>query len=563
MTVRSRLYSLLPRTWRDSPTLAPFKSRAFASIWTASLVSNFGGLIEAVGASWLMTSLAPSADMVALVQASTALPIMLLSLPAGAIADIFDRRVVMLIAQVILFIMSSTLTTMAFLGHITPWILLMFTFLIGCGAALFAPAWQSSVGEQVPRAAISAAVSLNSLAFNLARIAGPAIGGVIVAAAGAKAAFLTNCLSYVALITVLATWRRPQSPRFLPPERMRMAMSAGLRYTRLSPGIRIVLVRGFVFGLLGSTIWALMPLIARDLIGGGAVTYGVLYAAFGAGAVVGALFSSSLRVRHGNDRVASVATVGFGLGTVLTAVSSWHALSMVALMIAGASWVITLSTFNVTVQTSSPRWVVGRTIAIYQMVTFGGLSIGSWLWGEAADRFSVVQALTSAGVLMCVSALLGRRWSLPQPEGLDLNPLRTFSAAQEAEIDRVPDSGPIVVTIEYRVAFQDTEQFLIEMNELRRIRRRDGARRWTLMQDTADPEAWIERYHSPNWVEHLRRHHRLTVADQETERRVLTFHQGDGPPKERHLLERQPNPAGLPMAANDPHLPSGPDATTR
>lgn len=561
MTPRSRLHSLMPERWRDSATLSPFKSRTFAKIWTASLISNFGGLIEAVGASWLMTSLAPSPNMVALVQASTTLPIMLLSLPAGAIADIFDRRVVMLIAQIILFCFSSTLTAMAFMGHITPWNLLTFTFLIGCGAALYAPAWQSSVGEQVPRSDISAAVSLNSLAFNLARIAGPAIGGVIVGTVGAQAAFLTNCLSYIALITVLATWRRPEQPRFLPPERIRMAVSSGLRYTRLSPGIRVVLVRGFLFGVMGSVIWALMPLIARDLVGGGAVTYGVLYAAFGAGAVVGALFSSSLRAKHGNERVTSISTVIFGFGTMMTAISSWHALSMAALMLAGAAWVIALSTFNVTVQISSPRWVVGRTIAIYQMVTFGGLSLGSWLWGEVATRFSLVTALVSAGALMCVSALLGRKLSLPQPEGLDLNPSRTLSAAQQAQIDRLSDTGPVVVTIEYRIAPADTERFLLEMRELRRIRRRDGARRWTLMQDTADLDAWIERYHSPNWIEHVRRHHRLTVADQEVERRVLAFHRGDGPPKERHLLERQPNEStGLPVAVTDPHLPSGPAA---
>ncbi len=552
--------TLLPASWRDSPTLAPFKSRIFVSIWSASLVSNFGGLIESVGAAWLMTSLAPSADMVALVQASTALPIMLLSLPAGAIADISDRRVVMLIAQIFLLLASGTLTAFAFMDRITPWTLLTLTFLIGCGAALYAPAWQSSVGEQVPRSDLSAAVSLNSLAFNLARIAGPAIGGVIVAAAGARTAFLTNLLCYIALIAVLASWRRPKPPRFLPPERIPMAVGAGLRYARLSPGIRTVLVRGFTFGLLGSAIWALMPLIARDLIGGGAVTFGVLYAAFGAGAVVGAFFSSSLRVKHGNERVVRIATVGFGIGTVLTAVSSWHALSMAALMIAGASWVISLSTFNVTVQTSSPRWVSGRTIAIYQMVTFGGLSIGSWLWGNLANEVGLIGTLCISGTLMAVSSLVGLKLRLPQPEGLNLDPSRTFSAEQGPQLDRFTDSGPIVVTIEYHIAAQDTESFLTEMRELRRIRRRDGARRWTLMQDTANPECWIERYHSPNWIEHLRRHHRLTVADQETERRVLAFHQGEGPPKTRHLLERQPETAGEPVAVTDPRLPSGPAA---
>ncbi len=339
-----------------------------------------------------------------------------------------------------------------------------------------------------------------------------------------------------------------------------MAVGAGLRYARLSPGIRTVLVRGSTFGLLGSAIWALMPLIARDLIGGGAVTFGVLYAAFGAGAVVGALFSSSLRVKHGNERVARVATVGFGIGTVLTAISSWHIASIVALMISGASWVVALSTFNVTVQTSSPRWVVGRTIAIYQMVTFGGLSFGSWLWGNVASEFNLVTSLVLSGTLMCISSLLGLKLPLPQPEGLNLDPSRTLSLEPGAPLDRLSDSGPIVVTIEYRIRCSDTDNFLAEMRELRRIRRRDGARRWTLMQDTADEEAWIERYHSPNWIEHLRRHHRQTVADQETERRVLAFHQGEGPPSVRHLLERHPETAGEPVAVTDPRLPSGPAA---
>ena len=563
MIERSRLLSKFPASWRSSATLAPFKSRIFASLWGASLVSNFGGLIESVGAAWLMTSLAPSPEMVALVQASTSLPIMLLSLPAGAIADISDRRLIMLVAQIFLLLASGTLTTFAFMGRITPWTLLTLTFLIGCGTALYAPAWQSSVGEQVPRSHLSAAVSLNSLAFNLARIAGPAIGGVIVAAAGARAAFLSNLLCYVALIGVLATWRRPKPERLLPPERIPMAVGAGLRYARLSPGIRTVLVRGSVFGLLGSAIWALLPLIARDLIGGGAATFGVLYAAFGAGAVVGALFSSSLRAKHGNERVARVSTVGFGVGTVLTAISSWHALSMAALMLAGASWVIALSTFNVTVQTGSPRWVAGRTIAIYQMVTFGGLAVGSWLWGTVAASLNVVASLVISGTLMGISALIGLRLPLPQPEGLNLDPSRTLSPDHGTDFERLSDSGPIVVTIEYRISAADREAFLAEMRELRRIRRRDGARRWTLMQDTDNNEAWIERYHSPNWIEHLRRHHRLTVADQEVERRVLAFHRGEGPPQVRQLFERHPETAGQPVAISDPRLPSGPAAARR
>jgi hypothetical protein len=285
-----------------------------------------------------------------------------------------------------------------------------------------------------------------------------------------------------------------------------------------------------------------MPLIARDLIGGDAVTYGVLLGAFGSGAVLGALSSTSLRKRYTNEVIVRTSTVGFGIATIVTAVSSWHALTMVAMMLGGASWVLALSTFNVTVQTSSPRWVVGRTVAIYQMVTFGGLAIG----------------LASSGTLMAISGLLGRKLPLRQPEGLNLDPSRTWSSENRAQLDRLIDTGPVVVTVEYRIAVDDAEPFRLAMRELRRIRRRDGAKRWSLMQDMAAPEIWIERYHSPNWIEHLRRHHRFTVSDREIERKVLEFHQADEPPRIRHLIERRTDESLADRtAATDPHLPSG------
>jgi len=527
-------------------------------IWTASLVSNFGSLIQAVGASWMMTSIAPTPDMVALVQASTTLPIMLFSLPSGATADIWDRRLVMLIAQVMMVTVALALTAITYIGQITPWTLLTLTFLLGCGVALYGPAWQSSVGEQVPRHDLPSAVALNSLSFNIARTAGPAIGGVIVAKAGPPAAFLINGLSYVGLIVVLCLWRRPRPAPFLPPENMLMAMGAGIRYTRLSPDIRTVLIRGVVFGILGSSVWALMPLIARDLIGGDAVTYGVLLGSFGIGAVLGALGSTWLRRRYTNEVIVRWSTAGFGIGSMLTSISSWHALSVPALMLGGASWVLALSTFNVTVQTSSPRWVVGRTVAIYQMVTFGGLAVGSWLSGEVAKEFGLSRCLLVTGALMVISTLLGRRLPLRQPEGLNLDPSRTWSTENAAQLDRLIDTGPVVVTVEYKIAVDDAEAFRMSMHELKRIRRRDGAKRWSLMQDMAAPEIWIERYHSPNWVEHLRRHHRFTVSDREIERKALDFHQGPEPPHIRHLIERRTDePVGEMTATTDPHLGSG------
>src|SRR5882757_999686 len=242
---------------------------------------------------------------------------MLMSLVSGATADIWDRRILMLIAQGLMLVVAVVLTITSYLGLITPWILLSLTFLLGCGTALYSPAWQSSVGEQVPRADLPSAVSLNSLAFNIARTTGPAIGGIIVARAGPPAAFLVNSLSYLGLIIVLVLWRRPRPAPFLPPENMFMAMGAGVRYARLSPDIRTVLIRGVAFGVLGSSIWALMPLIARDLIGGGAVTYGVLLGAFGIGAVLGALGSTTLRKRYSNEVIVRWSTVGFGVSSML------------------------------------------------------------------------------------------------------------------------------------------------------------------------------------------------------------------------------------------------------
>ena len=557
-------------SWRAS-TLAPFRSRLFLKIWSASLVSNFGSLIQAVGASWLMTSLAPSADYVALVQASTTLPIMLLALPSGAIADIWDRRRIMLIAQGLMLSVSILLAVITYSGHITPWVLLTLTFLLGCGTALYGPAWQSSVGEQVQqREHIPAAVALNTMSYNLARTAGPAIGGVIVATAGAPFAFVVNACTYIGLIIMLATWKRPRTESHLPPETMLMAMSAGLRYCRLSPAIRAVLLRGLLLGALGSAIWALMPLIARDLLGGSAATYGLLFATFGCGAVIGALSSASARQRFTNETLARVGVLAFGLTAAISAFSPWIVLTLLGFLIGGAAWVIMLSTFNITIQLSSPRWVTGRALAVYQMAVFGGMAIGSWIWGEIAEGQGLRIALAISAALLWASSLVGVKARLPQTEGLNLAPSRG-PLRFTPRVELGPESGRVIVAVEYRVAERDQGAFVQAMQEVRRIRRRDGARRWMLMQDLSEPELWVERFHSPSWVEHQRRYQRFTVADQEIERRAVAFHRGDTPPRIRHLLER---PAGeLPVAeqdaqalgeravVSDPNLPSSAGST--
>jgi MFS family permease len=520
--------------------LVPFRTPLFVELWVASLASNFGTMFQTVGAAWLMTTLARSSDLVAFVQGATALPIMVLSVPAGAIADIWDRRALMLIAQGGMLIGAALLTVFAYQNALTPWSLLGFTFLLGCGSALYAPAWQSSVGEQVPAAQVPAAVALNSLGYNIARTLGPALGGAIVAVGGAAITFLCNALSYVGLIVVLARWRRPAAAAALPPESIGAAIGAGLRYARLSPSIRMVLVRSAMFSFLSSALWATLPLVARDLLAGGALTYGFLLGAFGGGAVLAALAITSLRRHYSTDSIVTAASGVFGVATVVIALSRFSGLSALVIVAAGAAWVLSFSTFNVTTQVSSPRWVVGRTLAFYQTAAFGGMAAGSWLWGEFAEYGSLRASLLTAGLLLIASVVAARRWPLHAAGAVDLGPLRELPDDHgQRGID--PEAGPIVISIEYRVAPEDATDFVRAAYALGRTRRRDGARRWSLMQDLDEPGLFVERYQAVTWLDHLRQWQRATLADQGVREAVLRLHQGPEPPRVRHLLGRAPD----------------------
>ncbi|AMJ63871.1 ABC transporter permease [Bosea sp. PAMC 26642] len=530
---------------RSSPFL-PLRQPIFRAVWLASLSSNFGGLIQAVGASWMMTSISTSPDMVALVQASTTLPVMLFSLAAGAVSDNFDRRKIMLVAQAFMLCVSVALAAFAWFGLITPWLLLGFTFLIGCGTALNNPAWQSSVGDMVPRRDLPAAVTLNSVAFNIARSVGPAIGGAIVAAAGAVAAFVINAFSYISLMVVLFRWRPPKVERLLPRETLWIAMGAGLRYVAMSPNIRSVILRSFAFGFGGIVALALLPLVARDLVVGGPLTFGILLGAFGAGAVCGAFASARLRRLLSTEALVRLTFTAFAVAVAIIAISRTLWFTMPALGVAGACWVMTLSTFNATVQLSAPRWVVGRALALYQMGAFGGMAIGSWVWGKATVHFGPEQALLLAGLALLAGAAIGLRYALPPLEALNLDPLSRWREPTVA-VDIEPRSGPVIVTIEYRIAEADVVAFLNAMAERRRIRRRDGARHWALLRDLTDAELWVERYDSPTWVEYVRQNQRVTQADAEIGDRVRALHKGPHPPVVHRMVERQPG--SLPTVA--------------
>ena len=527
--------------------LSPFRYRIFRLVWIATLISSFGGMIQGVGAAWMMVALAQSPQMVTLVQASITLPIVLLSLIAGALADSFDRRKLMLLAQLFMFVASTALAVTAYFGLVTPWLLLMFTFLIGCGAALNAPAWQASVAAMVPREEVPSAVALNSMGFNLARSVGPAVGGLIVAAVGVAFAFVANALSYVALIAVLAGWRMKPEQRLLPRERLGSAIASGVRYVAMSPGINSTLVRGFVFGAGASAASALLPLIARDMLDGGPVIYGVLLGAFGVGAVSGAISSHRLRVALSNELIVRFALAGSAVGVSICAVSTSLALTIVAMVLCGLGWVLIVSILNATVQMSSPRWVVARALSLYQMATFAGMAGGAWLWGYVTEETGLRTALLISSAVQLGCIVLGRWFRLPETEEMDLDLIRFREPNTVVPVQG--RSGPVVVTIEYRIADEDVVEFLCVMAERRQIRRRNGARRWTLLRDLADPMMWIERYHSPTWTEYVRHNQRFTQDEANIGHRIKKLHRGTGDPVVRRFIERQTgySPDGVSM----------------
>jgi MFS family permease len=515
---------------------APLRHTIFRRIWLASLVSNLGLLIQAVGAAWAMTQMTSSADKVALVQTALMLPVMLISMPAGAIADMYDRRIVALVSLSIALSGATALTVLAWLGLITPSTLLAFCFVVGTGMALFGPAWQSSVSEQVPAETLPSAVALNGISYNIARSFGPAIGGIVVAALGAVAAFAANAVLYLPLLVVLFLWRRESKPSRLPRERLNRAMVSGARYITNSPPIKIVLARTLVTGLIGGSISALMPLVVRDLLHGGAQTYGIMLGAFGMGAVIGAFNIGEIRKRLSGE--AAVRACALSMGGAIAAVAMSHepVLTAAALVVAGAAWMLAVALFNIGVQLSAPRWVAGRSLAAFQASISGGIAIGSWGWGRLTDAAGVETALLVSAGLMLISPLLGRWLQMPRVGAR--NEDAELLADPEVQMPLTARSGPLVVEIEYRVAQDNARAFHNVMQEVQLSRQRNGAYGWSIARDIADPELWTERYHCPTWHDYLRQRNRSTQSERALHQSAMNFHLGPDPVRVRRMLER-------------------------
>ncbi|MCP1909606.1 MFS family permease [Bradyrhizobium elkanii] len=525
-----------PQTLNGDGITTPLRFPAFRRIWVASLLANLGKLIQGVGAAWAMTQVTSSADKIALVQTALMLPVMLISMPAGAIADMYDRRIVALVALSIELCGAIGLVVFDWLDLTTPNLLLALCFLIGSGLTLRGPAWQSSVSEQVPAETLPAAVALDGISYNIARSFGPALGGIVIAMGGAVAAFALNALLYLPLKLALFLWKRVPPSSRLPREQLGRAIVSGVRYITNSPSIKIVLIRSMLMGLISGSLLPLMPLVARDLLHGGAQTYGIMLGTFGFGAVLGALGLTEVRNRMNGEAAVCACTLTMAGSTAVVALSRDPILTAAALVLAGAGWMMALTLFNIAIQLSAPRWVAGRSFAAYEAAISGGIAIGSWGWGRLTDDAGVEVALLVSSVLMLLSPLIGLRLRMPRigARGEDAEAL----ADPEVRLAVTGRSGPLVVETEYRVAQQNARTFHNLMQEVQLSRQRNGAYGWSIARDIADPELWTERYHCPTWLDYLRQRSRCTLSERALDQQALAFHIGSEPVRIRRMLER-------------------------
>jgi MFS family permease len=502
--------------------LAPLSDRTFRTIWSASLLSNFGHLLLGVAAAWQMTRLTTSPQMVAMVQTALMAPLMLIAVPAGAIADMFDRRKIALAGLGFSVVAAATLTLLSILGAATPHVLLLFCFLIGSGLALYAPSWQASISEQVPAHHLPAAVALGSVSYNLARSVGPAIGGVVVMTLGVTAAFATNALFYIPLFTAFFFWKRKHVAPRLPPERLGRAIISGIRYAIHAAPVRTAMIRVFLFGCTSSALMSLTPLVARDLLKGDAGVYGLLLGASGVGAVMGAMLIGEIRDRFSPERSIMLTMTVTACMFAIVGISRSLPLTAIAMMVVGGANMMTVSSFNVSVQLSVPRWVVARALSWFQSSLTGGLAIGPFLWGWLAYHHSVGSSLVISGGLMLVLPLLGLLMPVRAPE-LTNHDLVGFANKPQIDIGLTARSGPVVVEVEYDVAPQDARDFYNAMQALQRARKRNGAFGWSLSRDIGNAALWAERFEFPTWQDYMRHRSRFTQADRDLQLAVNSY----------------------------------------
>jgi MFS family permease len=514
---------------------SPLWEPIFRALWIATVASNLGTWMEDVGESWLMLSLTKSPILVALVETAGSLPIVLLALPAGALADVCGKRRLVLVTQTWMMVSAAVLGILTIAGLTTPWLLLLLTFILGLGSAMNSPAWQAIIPELVPRGELSAAVTLSSVAINVSRAVGPALGGLIVAAAGSGVVFLLNAASFLAVIVVIYRWQPTSTQSTRPPEHVLGAMRAGLRYVRYSPELRATFVRTASFIVCASALWALLPLQARQGLGLGSFGYGVLLGSIGAGAVSGAGLLPTVRRKISNNLLVDGASLLFAIVTVVLAIVNNPVIVGCALVFGGFAWIAVVSSFNTAAQAAAPGWVRARALSFYTLVFMGGMAVGSAIWGAVATRFSVEGALVISAIGLIAGSATSLRYRLISDAGLNLAPWDHWPEPVVV-VEPKPEQGPMLVQVEYRIDPARAGEFRKAMRDVRRIRRRDGAIQWGLFHDAAEPNRFVESFITESWAEHLRQHSRMTEADKGIENRIYSFHIGGGKPITIHLI---------------------------
>ena len=491
-----------------------FRHPVFRYLWIATVVSNIGTWMYNAASAWLMTNLNADPLIVSLVQVANSLPLFLFALPAGAWADMVDKRRFILWLEILTTVFSALFAALVALQLVTPVVLLAFVFLLGSLGAIETPAWQAIVPQLVPAESLTSAVASNSVGVNISRVLGPALAGAIILTLGIAAPFWLDAFSNVGVIGVILWWRSSRRPAHaLPPEHLSGAIRAGWRYARNNAKLRATLRRAVGFFLFASAYWALLPLVTRVQLHGGPTLYGVLLGAIGAGAVAGAFALPRMKAQLGADAMVALGGAGTALALLLFGLAQQASLAVLACLLAGVSWIVVLATLNVSAQVALPEWVRGRGLAAYAAVFFGTMSVGSLLWGYAAARIGLANAhfIAAGGALLAVFAT--RRWRLHTGPQADLTPSMHWPAPVLAG-SVAEDAGPVMVTVEYSVLPADRAAFFAGLKQVARERRRDGAYDWGAFEDTAHPGQVIEIFYLDSWLEHLRQHGRVTRSDE-------------------------------------------------
>lgn len=537
-------------------SFAPLRIGLFRDRWIAATVSGVGTWMQDTAGTWLMTALTTSPLLIALMQTAASLPVLGLGLFAGSTADIFDRRRLLIFWQAWMLVSVAVLALLTFAGIISPLTLLFFTFLLNIGSAMNNPAWQAIVPELVPIEQLPAAVTLNAASNNIARAVGPALGGLMVAAftradSGAGWVFALNSASFAGVIWILWRWKRqPLFSSALPAERLFGSVRSGLRYLRYAPDLQGPLIRAFIFTFFVSAVWSLLALVAKQDMHQGAMGYGILNGCLGVGAVVAAASLGRIRKFVQADALLAITTVYY-IGALLAlalAHSPWIVIP--ALLGSGFCWTSTMSTLNVGVQLSVPRWVHARALGLYLMTFQGGLALGSVLWGAIAQRSSTRSALIAAAIGMAICFPFAQRIHILKGMLPDLTPYKPNRPPPKLVAAPEPEEGPVRISIDYHIPPESYAEFTRVARELKGVRLRDGAVRWGIYRDAADPTHLNETFIMESWLDYLRSRERVTAADQSIRERAWALHHG-GPPRITHQIwaEEIPVPAldGYPL----------------